>query len=113
LPLYIRSYIIKFCNFIAEELLGTEDRSHRILQHLVAAFRSGLADKEAVLSVFAVLLKKTESKTARQNIYSQWQELTRDPADLFLFLDFHTKVKGGWGAGLRRQLTDWYEKQVS
>jgi hypothetical protein len=79
----------------------------------VAAFRSGLADKAAVLSVFAVLLKKTESKVARQNIYSQWQELTRDPEDFFLFLEFHTRVKGGWGAGLRRQLTGWYEKQVS
>jgi hypothetical protein len=66
--------------------LGTEQRTQLVLQHVLAAYRSGLADKAAVLAVLVVHLKNTESNTCRKTIYEHLQELLREPEDLFLFL---------------------------
>jgi hypothetical protein len=70
------------------------------------------ADRSALLAVLAVHLKRSESKMVRQTIYSHFNEILHEPRDLFMFLDLHHKIKGGWGAGLRRQLAGWYEQQV-
>jgi hypothetical protein len=70
------------------------------------------ADRSALISVLAVHLKRSESKMVRQTIYSHFNEILREPKDLFMFLDLHHKIKGGWGAGLRRQLAGWYEQQA-
>ena len=97
------------------EIIGTEHTSSRhslILQHILRAFRSGLADKFALFAVLALLLKMAATPIVRRSIYQQFEELLRDPVDLFTFLHLHHKAEGGWGSGLRRQLTAWYENQA-
>jgi len=94
--------------------LASAGRVNLPLQHCLAAFRAGFADKRSVMLVLAGSLK-IDCKQTKTAVYKALPEIVKSTEDFFEFIYYHRKVfrkrPHGMGRGMRKFISDWYLNQ--